>query len=199
MSLLVALIALVGVLITTWWNNNAADKRRKDEQAAADALRMADYDRRDREWYEQLQREDLQRQRVAVIACVKNIRADEAETVFSIKKKLLVNQDLYEDDEEWLKLKYERINRTERFYHQCMVLVQELELEITDPEVSKSVRKLANCLGSEIHTFEECRETDFSKLVEIFGKLSGLTVEMHKCIDELLVSARKNLHFQYGN
>ena len=59
-SLLVALIALGGVLVTTRWNNkaaderrrddqDAADKRRKDDQAAEDARRKADDDRRERE------------------------------------------------------------------------------------------------------------------------------------------------------
>lgn len=59
-SLLVALVALVGVLVTTGWNNKAADKRRradleaadkrrKEDQAAEDARRKADDDRRERE------------------------------------------------------------------------------------------------------------------------------------------------------
>ena len=58
-SLLVALIALGGVLVTTCWNNKAADKRRRDDQKAADqrrrddqtaedARRKADDDRRER-------------------------------------------------------------------------------------------------------------------------------------------------------
>lgn len=83
-SLLVALIALVGVLVTTWWNNKAADKRRradqaaadqrrKDDQAAEDARRKADDDRRERERLEQLQREDWARQRKAVAECIRQI------------------------------------------------------------------------------------------------------------------------------
>lgn len=59
-SLSVAIIALIGVLVTTWWNNKAADKRRRDDQEAADqrrrddqaaedARRKADNNRRERE------------------------------------------------------------------------------------------------------------------------------------------------------
>ena len=198
-SLIVALIALGGVLITTRWNNAAADKRRKEDQEAAYAMRKADYDQRDREWREQLRREDWQRQRSSIIACVKKMRAAEAEDDFSIKKKLLDNQDLYQDDEEWLKLKYERINRNERFYHHCTALVQEFEIEVTDPEVSMYVLKLANCLESEIHTFGEYRDTDFPEFLERYGEVSGLTTDMQKCINDVLASARKNLHSHHGS
>ncbi|SQI18608.1 hypothetical protein [Corynebacterium jeikeium] len=58
-SLLVALVALVGVLVTTWWNNKAADRRRKDDQTAEDARRKADDDRRERE----REAEDARRER----------------------------------------------------------------------------------------------------------------------------------------
>jgi len=72
-SLLVAVIALVGVLITTWWNNRAADerrtadqadadRRRKDDQAAEDARRGAEEARRERERLEDRQAEDKRRQ-----------------------------------------------------------------------------------------------------------------------------------------
>lgn len=72
-SLLVALIALIGVLVTTWWYNRAADKRRKDDQAAEDARHKADDDRRERERREQLRREDWERQRRAVADCIREI------------------------------------------------------------------------------------------------------------------------------
>ena len=198
-SLIVALIALFGVLITTRWNNAAADKRRKEDQEAEYAMRKADYNQRDREWREQLRREDWQRQRSSIISCVKKMRAAEAEDDFSIKKKLLDNQDLFQDDEAWLKLKYGRINRNERLYHQCIVLAQELAVEITDPEVSIHVLKLANCLENEIHTFEEYRGTDFRNFLERYGEVSGLTTDIQKCINDLLASARKNLHSHHGN
>lgn len=93
-----------------------------------------------------------------------------------------------------LKLKYEHINRNERFYHQCKVLAQELAVEITEPEVSMHVLMLANCLESEIHTVEEYRETDFRNFLERYGEVSDLTTDMQKCINDLLASARKNLH-----
>jgi len=86
-SLLVALVALVGVLVTTWWNNRAADKRRradqaaadqrrKDDQAAEDARRKADDDRRERERREQLRREDWTRQRRAVADCISVVKEE---------------------------------------------------------------------------------------------------------------------------
>lgn len=82
--MLVAVIALVGVLITTWWNNRAADRRRIADQVAADTRRKADQEaeddrrreedaRRERERREQLQREDCERQLRAVADCVSEI------------------------------------------------------------------------------------------------------------------------------
>lgn len=79
-SLLVALIALGGVLINNraaeerrHADQDAADKRRNDDQAAEDARRKADDDRRERERLEQLQREDWARQRKAVAECIRQI------------------------------------------------------------------------------------------------------------------------------
>lgn len=79
-SLLVALIALGGVLINNRAaekrrraDQDAADQRRKDDQAAEDARRKADDDRRERERREQLQREDWARQRKAVADCIRQI------------------------------------------------------------------------------------------------------------------------------
>ena len=77
--------------------------------------------------------------------------------------------------------------------------MQELEIEVTDPEVSMYVLKLANCLESEIHTFGEYRDTDFPEFLERYGEVSGLTTDMQKCINDVLASARKNLHSHHGS
>ena len=61
------------------------------------------------------------------------------------------------------------------------------------------VLKLANCLESEIHTFGEYRDTDFPEFLERYGEVSGLTTDMQKCINDVLASARKNLHSHHGS
>lgn len=76
-SLLVAFIALFGVLVTTWWNNKRADRRRLADQAAEDARRKAEEERLERERQRQWQREDWARQRYAVADCIKAIHKAE--------------------------------------------------------------------------------------------------------------------------
>lgn len=141
MSLLVALIALGGVLVTTWWNNKAADKRRRDDQAAEDARRKADDDRRERERREQLQREDWARQRKAVADCTGAIFTAAQgvhDAVIQVQRdKPLVPLDT---------VLVEKARALGWFYREAAAHLNQCDLEVTQPHVSEQIAKVWACI-----------------------------------------------------
>ena len=138
-SLLVALIALGGVLI----NNRAAEKRRradqaaadqrrKDDQAAEDTRRKADDDRRERERQDALLREDYARQRKAVADCLRSIRESEARADGGTRDKLFSDLPRYQKQSKARnELDLEGVSLRENFYVECLTAVRILELEVT--------------------------------------------------------------------
>lgn len=151
-SLLVAIVALVGVLVTTWWNNRAADKRRradqvaadqrrKDDQAAEDARRKADDDRRERERREQLQREDWARQRKAVADCTGAIFTA-AQGVHDAIIQLQRDKPMVPLDT----VLAEKAMALGRFYREAAAHLNQCDLEVTQPHVSEQIAKVWACI-----------------------------------------------------
>lgn len=161
-SLLVALVALVGVLVTTWWNNKAADKRRradqvaadqrrKDDQAAEDARRKADDDRRERERREQLQREDWARQRKAVADCIREITKSAA---LVSERAAAVHLDGSGSVEQGKLIKAVELTR---FNVEATSQLTLLDVEITQPHVSAQLKVLWEQIASDYRPLLEAR------------------------------------------
>lgn len=151
-SLLVALVALIGVVFTTWWNNkeadkrrrsdqDAADQRRKDDQAAEDARRKADDDRRERERQEQLQREDWARQRKAVAECTGAIFTA-AQGVHDAIIQVQRDKPMAPLDA----VLVEKAMALGRFYREAAAHLNQCDLEVTQPHVSEQIAKVWACI-----------------------------------------------------
>lgn len=194
-SLLVALIALVGVLVTTWWNNKAADKRRRADQASEDARRKADDDRRERERQDTLLREDYARQRRAVADCVRSIRESEARADGGTREKLISDFSRYQNQGTARnELDLERVSLRENFYVECLTAVRNLELEVTHPVLRESIAKLTSRLGSEIHTLNIERAKGWDGYIQLISTGCALTSGMQECLNDLVDTAKDNLH-----
>ena len=148
-SLLVALIALGGVLVTTWWNNKAADKRRRDDQAAEDARRKADDDRRERERREQLQREDRARQRKAVADCIREISKAAA-----LVTERVAAVHLNGNGEQGKLVKAIELTR---FNIEASNQLTLLDIEVTQPDVSAEIYALWEQIASDYRPLLEAR------------------------------------------
>ncbi|MCQ4610769.1 hypothetical protein KBX14_10155 [Corynebacterium sp. CCUG 61414] len=158
-SLLVALIALGGVLI----NNRAAEKRRradqaaadqrrKDDQAAEDARRKADDDRRERERREQLQREDRERQRKAVADCIREITKSAA---LVSERAAAVHLDGSGSVEQGKLIKAVELTR---FNVEATSQLTLLDVEITQPHVSAQLKVLWEQIASDYRPLLEARK-----------------------------------------
>lgn len=198
-SLLVALIALGGVLI----NNRAAEKRRradqaaadqrrKDDQAAEDTRRKADDDRRERERQDALLREDYARQRKAVADCLRSIRESEARADGGTRDKLFSDLPRYQKQSKARnELDLEGVSLRENFYVECLTAVRILELEVTQPALCESIARLTSTLGSEIQTLNE---KDWNEYVLLIRRSCALTTGMQTRLNDLIDTAKDNLH-----
>lgn len=201
-SLLVALIALGGVLI----NNRAAEKRRradqaaadqrrKDDQAAEDTRRKADDDRRERERQDALLREDYARQRKAVADCLRSIRDSEARADGGTRDKLFSDLPRYQKQSKARnELDLEGVSLRENFYVECLTAVRILELEVTQPALCESIARLTSTLGSEIQTLNEKRDKDWNEYVLLIRRSCALTTGMQTRLNDLIDTAKDNLH-----
>lgn len=201
-SLLVALIALGGVLI----NNRAAEKRRradqaaadqrrKDDQAAEDTRRKADDDRRERERQDALLREDYARQRKAVADCLRSIRESEARADGGTRDKLFSDLPRYQKQSKARnELDLEGVSLRENFYVECLTAVRILELEVTQPALCESIARLTSTLGSEIQTLNEKRDKDWNEYVLLIRRGCALTTGMQTRLNDLIDTAKDNLH-----
>lgn len=199
-SLLVALIALGGVLI----NNRAAEKRRradqaaadqrrKDDQAAEDTRRKADDDRRERERQGALLREDYARQRKAVADCLRSIRESEARADGGTRDKLFSDLPRYQKQSKARnELDLEGVSLRENFYVECLTAVRILELEL--PALCESIARLTSTLGSEIQTLNEKRDKDWNEYVLLIRRSCALTTGMQTRLNDLIDTAKDNLH-----
>ncbi len=156
-SLLVALIALGGVLVTTWWNNRAADERRRADQTAADKRRLADQaaedarrkaddDRREQERRDQLQREDLTRQRRAVAECI-NVFKEEFPELGNLRVGIPVN----DPDEDGSKFRQYVVKGEQLlgFYRAIIRGLDFADLEISNARVRTAIRNLRESTNEE--------------------------------------------------
>ncbi|WP_306515185.1 hypothetical protein [Corynebacterium sp.] len=159
-SLVVALIALLGVILNNWWadkrrvkDQKEADKRRKDDQAAEDARRKADDNRREWEQLEQLERNEQARQRQAIANCVKAIFLEMQKTSNDMLQFQL--NDRTQDDqlvhEKWM-------TSLEGFYWSATMHLNLCDLEITEELV-------ADCIGEVWKAVEE-EKAIYDKAVE---------------------------------
>jgi hypothetical protein len=199
-SLLVALVALVGVLVTTWWNNKAADKRRradqaaadqrrKDDQAAEDARRKADDDRRERERLEQLQREDWERQRKAVADCTGAIFTAAQgvhDAVIQVQRdKPTVPLDT---------VLVEKAMALGRFYREAAAYLNQCDLEVTQPHVSEQIVKVWACIEHDQKELDGNGEVHSGDVWLATAKnLQPLSAQTLKELRELTIVARLSL------
>lgn len=157
-SLLVALIALGGVLINNQAaekrrraDQDAADQRRKDDQAAEDARRKADDDRRERERREQLQREDWARQRKAVADCIREITKSAA---LVSERAVAAHLDVSGSVEQGKLIKAVELTR---FNVEATSQLTLLDVEITQPHVSAQLKALWEQIASDYQPLLEAR------------------------------------------
>lgn len=220
-SLLVALIALGGVLINNRAaekrrdsDQQAADKRRKDDQAAEDARRKADDDRRERErsedrklsvskleaeqkfqdkkWSKQLVVQEKARQRQAVSDFFREIREAESK-LDSFSREIILSSTTFDSFNE-RDFKLRRAFKKEDFYEDILAAVQRLEMEITQKEVSLAVANLTKILGKELSEFTNMRDNDFEKWLEQCGNFVALGEPLQRAMNSLRSAARNHLH-----
>lgn len=188
-SLLVALIALGGVLV----NNRAAEKRRradqvaadqrrKDDQAAEDARRKADDDRRERERLEQLQREDWARQRRVVAKCINDIFAASNRT----KDEMLASKRARENAE-FDDLGIDEFILLGRFTREAVALLNQCDFEITQPHVRAQIAKVWTIISNDGHKLVELGGDE---LVEHVAKAEPLSRQALREMRTLTIVAR---------
>lgn len=196
-SLLVALIALFGVVVATWWNNKAADKRRRDDQtvadkrrrddqAAEDARRKADDARRERERLEQLQREDWARQRRAVADCLREITKGSA-LVFERAAGVHLHDNGTPEHSKLVKAV-----ELAHFYVEASNQMTLLDIEISQPRVSAQVKVLWEQLTSDFRPLSDALNRggqEWINQAEGMPALSDLAVHEIKVLANVARSA----------
>lgn len=198
-SLLVAGIALVGVLVTTWWNNRSADRRRREDQVAEDKRRRREEARREQERKDGLLREDFARQRRAVTGFIKNLREAESTADGATRKKMFANLRRFQARESARKeLDLERVSHREEFYVNCLTALQTLELEIQHPAVMVSIKKFYAVIGAEIQAFEAKRDENWDEYVVSVSSTAALSGDLQTCLNELIIQAKNYLHVPMG-
>ena len=197
-SLLVALVALIGVLAATWWNNkkaderrkadqDAADKRRKADQAAEEARRKADDDRRERERLEQLQREDWERQRRAVADCL---------AIF--KKEFPPLGNLYvsiptDQDGSVMDIYIDKGIELLAFYRAIMRGLNVAELEVSNTRVQAAIQQLMESCKTEYTDLLEAEGTSLGNVGWAAIKMKAIGSEMEKCSENLVEVTKQEL------
>ncbi|MBV7292362.1 hypothetical protein [Corynebacterium sp. TAE3-ERU16] len=184
-SLLVSIIALIGVLIATGWNNKAADRRRREDQVAEDARRKADDDRRERERREQLQREDWERQRRAVADCVREITkssklASERILAVYFQGSAGTKEGKWFKSEELRKFNIEAVDQ--------LVL---LDIEITQNRVRQQLYALWEQLERDYSPLVEAQKRGGSEWVDISDAMTPLSDLALQEIRNLTIIARE--------
>jgi len=198
-SLLVAGIALVGVLVTTWWNNRSADRRRRDDQEAEDMRRRREEVRRGQERQDRLLREDFARQRRAVADFIKNLREAESTADGATRKKMFANLRRFQTNKSVREeLDLVRVSHREEFYVNCLTALQTLELEIQHPAVMVSIKKFFAVIGAEIQAFEAKRDENWDDYVVSVSDTAALSADLQTCLNELIAQAKKYLHVPIG-
>lgn len=168
---------------------DAADKRRRDDQAAEDARRKADDDRRERERREQLQREDWARQRKAVADCTGAIFTA-AQGVHDAV--IQVQRDKPKVPLDTVLVEY--AIALDRFYSQAAVHLNQCDLEVTQPHVSKQIAKVWACIKHDQEELCGNGEVLTSEVCLAAAKdLKPLSAQTLKELRELTIVARLSL------
>ena len=194
-SLLVALIALVGVLATTWWNNRAADKRRRQDQKDEYDRRKEDVELRVNERKESLWREDLARQRTAVINCIRTIK--DAEIQFqksAISKAYEDPKTLASDRFSQMLLEVNKATLFGDFFHTSMLAAEELELEVTQPQVRAWVTRLSERIQNEYNEFVTQNALGAEAWLKWTSERPAISVTVQTYMNGLAASAFEHLH-----
>ena len=190
-SLLVALVALVGVLVTTWWNNRAADKRRradqaaadqrrKDDQAAEDARRKADDDRRERERREQLRREDWTRQRRAVADCISVVK-EEFPPLGNLRVGIPTDQDVSELD-----IYIDKGTELLSFYRAIVRALNVAELEVSNAQVKMAIRHLMDSTNEEYRELLDAERRGQGEVGVVAMEINAIGPKMEDSLRKLV-------------
>ena len=147
-SLAVALIALVGVLISTCWSNWAADKRRRQDQEDEDRRR-----REERE-FERLNAEVV-RQREEVSKCVSAIRSSAEAEFRRFREIISAFRERVSSGDPTAEIEAKAIKAQERteFYLSAINATERLRLELVHPAVRQKASELAQILLDESNEF----------------------------------------------
>lgn len=189
-SLLVALVALVGVLVTTGWNNKAADGRRSADQAAEEDRRKVEQCFQYEKWLKQLVVQEKARQRQAVSDFISEIREAERKLDSFSRETILSGRNPLDSTNE-TEFKLRRAFKKEDFYVDILTAVQRLELEITQVEVWEALSKLTDILRKELSDFTELRENN---QLEQCGSSVALSASLQRAMNVLRNTARNHLH-----
>ena len=127
--------------------------------------------RRDRERREQLQREDYERQRLAVANCIRKLRETEA-------KRKAFPPDL---------------DKLQNLFDQYRYYLKNLGLDVTHPEVCKCLEECFEKIGEAESTLWEFRRINEGK----GWPTSAVTNVIEECPEALHRSAKEHLYFPY--
>lgn len=181
-SLVVALIALLGVLATTWLNNARSDKRLREELSASK-----------NKWLKQLAIDEKARQRHAVANFFTKLRMAEHEAD-SFSRDQILSSLSSPDRVIDMDFKLKRAFKREDFYVDMLTAIQELQLEITQSQVAKALQDLVKQFQNEILKFQKLRDTNRTAWIESVGSTVTLSEEMQRKMNDLRTSALENLH-----
>lgn len=206
-SLTVALIALGGVLITTNWNIRAADRRRKEDQDAADqrrkedqeaadrrrredqisedARRKSDEENRERERSSQLKLDDRARQRHAVAHTVEAVMAA-AQRVEENSIKALLEQGMERSQ-------FVKAFELSRFFQTATARLALLDIELTQPHVSRQVMKIWDELAARQKELSSAKDRGGQAWIDKAQDMQPLSDSAFQEIRNLTVLTRLSL------
>lgn len=217
-TLLVALIALGGVLWNTYRNDKgreaeleAADNRRRDDQAAADerhqaSLKAAEQQRRDdieraeqqrqqerddheRERLEQLDREDRTRQRLAVAKCTATIN----EAAQRVTDAVVERHSQTGDAQALYFAKYASL---QTFYTEATNALSQLDLELNNEAVSTMAEELWGAIVKRHERLTVAGNKGTDAMAEEVQDHQPLDPEIGQLIRAVQITARLN-YVQY--
>lgn len=190
-SLAVALIALVGVLISTCWTNWASDRRRRQDQE--------DEDRRRREEREfEFLNAEVVRQREEVSRCVSAIRSSAEADFRSFSEMISDFSGRVSTGDPIAELEAKAIKAQERteFYLSAINATERLRLELVHPEVRQKASELARILIDESNSLARLHQTNINDWLDFPASNPYLSGDVNKAITALVHSAFENLHLR---
>ena len=194
-SVIVAFIALIGVLWSTHINNERADQRRRADQEAADIRRRDDQEAEDKRRADEVTRneferksqklqEERDRQRLAVarfVGEVKNAAARVAETPTDILLSSTNRPDL---------ITLNKVAKLAQFSAYVDLQVNILDLEITQPHVRECLCAFSDQLRDYYLPFYNVDERGGRELIEIAREMAPLNQRCLLALGMLVQTAR---------